>query len=66
LPTTISGAAALLRHVASIEGRDWSGGHWPDLIEEGADYNDRRCWTFFMHQNLANALEQIAKSAVAS
>jgi hypothetical protein len=60
----MAGAVALLRYVANIEGRDKSGGDWPDLIEDGDDDGKWRCWEFFMHRNLASALEKIAMQTV--
>ena len=49
---SVSGAVALLEHVASIEAKDC--GAWPDLVdqEDGKSHS----WHYFLIVNLAAAL----------
>jgi hypothetical protein len=56
-PTTMAGAVALLRHVAEHEGR----GDTFDL--EDGDDGKTKPWSYFMHQTLADALEEMKASA---
>jgi hypothetical protein len=59
-PTSLAGAAALLRHVAEHEGA--GNDFW---FIDAAD-NKNKPWTYFLHYSLANALESVTTSAVVS
>jgi hypothetical protein len=56
-PTTIAGVVALLRYVAEHESE---GNDFPLLDDD----NRAKPWSFFVHNNVADALEDIAAAGV--
>jgi hypothetical protein len=67
-PTTLAGAAALLRFIAELERRiaDAGADVMPHLWEDGADEDkdEPLPWTFHAHVMLANALEKMAAAGL--
>jgi hypothetical protein len=57
-PTTMAGAVVLLRHVAEHEDK----GDTVDCFEDEDD-GKTKPWSYFMHQTLADALEEMKASA---
>ena len=53
-PTTVAGAAALLRHAFEVSERnDWA---WPDKL---GDDGDGEPWPALLSRHVANALEKL-------